>query len=306
MGPVNQPEDAPGKPDVVSCPGTASGLHTRPRLIFAIPEDGGQQGLLGHALGEYLNHGSDADLAPLAMMYMECVARSDLDLGGAHASDRDAGPFTAVVVAHNGGVVSTRVIRFDLAAMQHRSPRLLINGKQAPEDDGPDPIDQRIATLAGVVRQAAMPDGSLNALWPDAMAHPRVSAIAERARRGKPIHLFEDETFPWLLELEDSAESDDEAPTPLSPGEVERYAPGLYAAALQGQDRSRADLLGALAGVVRKRLVQGHVTGSEWARTAGCGTNIEGRRSAVVIGCGMGFTPERSQRFLYFYVDSDE
>lgn len=43
------------------------------------------------------------------------------------------------------------------------------------------------------------------------------------------------------------------------------------------------------------------IRGSYWANQAGCGVYVEEVPQTGGIGCGMGHTPERAQRFLYFF-----
>lgn len=55
--------------------------------------------------------------------------------------------------------------------------------------------------------------------------------------------------------------------------------------------------------LIRTRaLLQLSVSGGKWARDEGCGIEIE-RHLAIQLMplCGMGYMPERAQRFLYFY-----
>lgn len=56
------------------------------------------------------------------------------------------------------------------------------------------------------------------------------------------------------------------------------------------------------AAIVRKSVVEKPPTGTRWARSRGCGVNIEGEPPAMV-GCGMGHVPAKSERFLYFFSD---
>jgi hypothetical protein len=44
-------------------------------------------------------------------------------------------------------------------------------------------------------------------------------------------------------------------------------------------------------------------SGAYWATSHGCGLMIEGIEDQMGVKCGMGYTPERSARFLYFYAD---
>ncbi len=41
--------------------------------------------------------------------------------------------------------------------------------------------------------------------------------------------------------------------------------------------------------------------GSHWAHASGCGVRIEGETDSMGYACGMGHTPKKSQRFLYFF-----
>jgi hypothetical protein len=59
--------------------------------------------------------------------------------------------------------------------------------------------------------------------------------------------------------------------------------------------------LAARAAGVRARLVKQRPPGAHWARSSGCGTRIEGVNDNVMIGCGMGHVPAKSERFLYFF-----
>jgi hypothetical protein len=57
----------------------------------------------------------------------------------------------------------------------------------------------------------------------------------------------------------------------------------------------------ALAADVRLRLRDKRVPGSKWAQSSGCGTAVEGESDHVMYACGMGHTPKKSARFLYFF-----
>jgi hypothetical protein len=57
----------------------------------------------------------------------------------------------------------------------------------------------------------------------------------------------------------------------------------------------------AAAAAVRSRWVQGKVPGSHWANASGCGTDIEGVESKIMVACGMGHVPAKAERFLYLF-----
>jgi hypothetical protein len=56
----------------------------------------------------------------------------------------------------------------------------------------------------------------------------------------------------------------------------------------------------ALAADVRARLRDKPPAGTKWAKTHGCGTEVEGE-PPMSIGCGMGHVPKKASRFLYFF-----
>jgi hypothetical protein len=64
-----------------------------------------------------------------------------------------------------------------------------------------------------------------------------------------------------------------------------------------GDDASHA---ARLAAAVRARITAKPPAGASWAKSQGCGIQIEGD-DPVIMGCGMGHTPAKAQRFLYFF-----
>lgn len=72
---------------------------------------------------------------------------------------------------------------------------------------------------------------------------------------------------------------------------------GLLRKALGADDAHAA----ALAKEVRRRLTLKPPRGVKWAKSYGCGTEIEGERDGVGVACGMGHVPKKSRRFLYFF-----
>lgn len=72
---------------------------------------------------------------------------------------------------------------------------------------------------------------------------------------------------------------------------------GLIRGALGEADKQAA----TLAAGVRSTLKVKPPPGARWAKSLGCGTEIEGEDLNMIVGCGMGHVPEKSQRFLYFF-----
>ena len=55
---------------------------------------------------------------------------------------------------------------------------------------------------------------------------------------------------------------------------------------------------------VKTRIIDAPPTGAQWARSAGCGTTIEGQADEGFYMCGMGHVPDRTYRFLLFSSDA--
>lgn len=226
----------------------------KPRLVIVIPVDQAQQSPRGHAFGELLNHGSDAQLAPLAAFDVVCRKLADLDLV---AGDREP----LIVIQEPG-----------------QAPHML--DTQLPWTDE-DPfldlhINARIAALADLVGRHV--DGER--LTAQA-CHERASLPpADLARLRQPPHTVGE----------------------LQPHDVDR-APATALLAARGPDPDvNHHLTALLAASVRARLCAHPIDGAPWARTTGCGVEVEGEPdSRGGIMCGMGHIPERSQRFLKFY-----
>lgn len=72
---------------------------------------------------------------------------------------------------------------------------------------------------------------------------------------------------------------------------------GLLRNALGADDAHAA----TLAKEVRQRLTVKPPRGVKWAKSYGCGTDIEGEADQFGVACGMGHVPKKSQRFLYFF-----
>jgi len=217
----------------------------RPLLCLVVPEDDGAKWTRGSAFGELLNHGSDEDLAPLALCEVVCARMAPL-----RRLVPAAGRGEPLMVLVDTSAVPAAGLRLD-AALPKDEPdaryRLMADGEPRSYKDAmaeaqrreEEVIRRRIGTLARLVREAVAPDGR---------------ALGERA------------------------------------------------AQLRGaRGERRRELVASLAGEARARLCKERIPGSRWARQSGCGTDIEGEQDNLVVGCGMGHVPEKSQRFLYFF-----
>ncbi len=66
----------------------------------------------------------------------------------------------------------------------------------------------------------------------------------------------------------------------------------------------RGELL-SVQQAAEQRLKVNRIRGSKWARGGGCGVDVEGDQDNVGIACGMGHTPQKSSRFLYWFAKGE-
>jgi hypothetical protein len=128
-------------------------------LVLVIPDEGAVIGARerGHALGEYLNHGSSADLAPLALAVVVCARMGDLRQAFGRAP---AGQPLMVVVDPASRPASLQALDGPLPALLGFARK---GGTADPAED--KLVDERIATLAGLVRRGVgeVPGGEVEA-----------------------------------------------------------------------------------------------------------------------------------------------
>jgi hypothetical protein len=280
--PANQVLANPA-PAVSAAPAVATAL--RPHLLVILPEDTTQQYRLGHALGEYLNHGQDADLAPLAAVELSCIAADEVDLP---ATATGQGPLALLLVAGD----TQRLVRFELPGEDvfDHSNELLAEKV----------IDKRIAILSAAVRRAVIDHDRVVGVSQRMLSSRRVQEIAARARAGYAIVDWRTDSGFMIPEDETETKREPVARS-LMPDEAAHFAPALLAVALSVEGEARTSLMSTLAEVARRRVVASDIPGAEWATNGGCATAFENRELNVGVGCGMGYVPERSRRFLHFY-----
>lgn len=267
--PISLPEFAPQHSDPDRCaPG--SGAYHKPLLVFVIPEEVAQKYARGHAFGELLNHGSDAQLAPLACFDVACRTISELGI-------TDVGE-PLMFVLDPASQVPVRALDAPLPpALDGYRDRLDSETASQYEGRVEANIDARIAVLADLIAEAA--DGAT------------LVAQACRERAGLPPGELQP-----LAELPASLGE-------LQPSQLDLAPATATLAARGGEPQVREHLTALLAAAVRARLCTGPIGEIKWARTSGCGTIVEGESRRGGFACGMGHVPARSARFLRFYVD---
>jgi hypothetical protein len=239
----------------------------KPLLVLVIPADDRHKWDRGRAFGELLNHGGDAVMQELALVELVCAPMAAVRELVPHTPARPADP-AMILIETDALPAGVQVLDAPLASQP-----------QSFEDaDDERPVDARIATLSRLLHGAVAPDAeTLQRRAAQTRASLGAAAIAEVDRKL--------------------------AAGSLTPELADRAAAHVLASgAPRGKARAawqRAVAAGAVARILRHR-----IPGSHWASSAGCGTEIEEWRGDdnVMIGCGMGHVPPRSQRFLHFFV----
>lgn len=142
----------------------------RPALLFVIPEDGSARYERGHLFGEYLNHATDEQLAPLALAEVGCATMAEIAAAGVQV-EGGGEPLMALVTPDGRG--------HRLAALL---PSWREGGKRGlPRDDENSIIAKRIDGMAALVRRGLADDRKLSA---DSIA--TLAAEAKQRYRQKP------------------------------------------------------------------------------------------------------------------------
>lgn len=262
----------------------------KPLLVLVIPADDGAKWERGQHLGEWLNHGSDLDLAALACAEVVC-ARMDAirqlfpsapeDEPAVLLAQVDRAPARLDVVISAFGPHESpsqdRPDRPDLDAMseaeRERFWRQWSERRMADEDAA---IQLCIDRTGASIREAVLGDvlqlqRRADALWGRLGAADQRSV--EQLMKGREVS---------------------------TPAEVLAAAPLIAAAS--AKDRALEKRMApVLAEAARAAYCQQRIPGSKWASSGGCGTTIEGEEDGAMFACGMGHVPRKSARFLYFF-----
>jgi hypothetical protein len=264
-GPSPAPRTAPA---AAYCDPPTAGV-TKPLLVLVIPaSDDRAQWDRGHAFGELINHGSDEQLALLALFDVVCRKVEDLS---PDVRARVRGEPLMLVVEHRADDVAVDVLTADLPPHLDADGRGFPHGLDGDRDALEDRrIRERIAVVAGLL---------------DTHVAARLADQAARERAA--------------LDCDDRTRLDD--PSQLTPEFVDRAAAGALLAARARPGAAREHLLALLAAAARARLSDRPIPGAPWARGGGCGVFVEGADEQHGFACGMGHVPRLSVRFLKFY-----
>ena len=157
--------------------------------------------------------------------------------------------------------------------------------------------DRDLAPLAGVeVACATMAD--LKKLVPNAGAGEPFMVLVDPSRMPAAARQIDAELPAYADVYEGERSWDEREKAEDAVSDLRIAAMGkMLRDALGSDDRHAA----TLAADVRAHLKALPPTGARWAHSSGCGTTIEGESRQLMYACGMGHTPKKSARFLYFF-----
>ncbi|MCA9658336.1 MAG: hypothetical protein KC486_08330 [Myxococcales bacterium] len=270
-----------------SAPVIGDGCVPRPRLVFVIPDDRELRWQRGRVFGELLNHGDDLNLARLALFDIVCATMDQVNAMPEVTRELRGAPWLVLI---DTTASPASVVALDDPALGELAAQESRRG-----DDVEAIIDRRITVLGSLIAAAIEP------------------AMLDRLAKAEAAQLDGQADGALAQELRDVVDFT------MSPRlEVVAAAPGsLFKEATRAAkdkdsydqylaEERKAAFVPRLADLSRERLTRSRPPeGARWAYSGGCGVRVEGSRSNVAVGCGMGHVPERSRRFLSFLGDHD-
>lgn len=256
----------------------------KPLLVMVVPDDGGARWRMGQAFGELLNHGGDEAMALLALAEVICAPMGALRLVVPGAGEGE--PTMMVVETH---VVPARCRPVE-ARLEFREAASLL---KAPEPTDGNQFERYFDQLDAVNQR---------------LAHGRITALTEAIRT---VLAADESMLESRAQLARTRLGANESAAWLGERPPESRAPAalLRSAALVlrrwRSHPAEPRLLTDLAGASRAQLCRRRVPGSRWAKSTGCGYDVEyepgeKRDEDGLFACGMGRTPAISARFLDF------
>lgn len=267
----------------------------KPLLVLVIPAKDDDKYYRGRAFGEFLNHATKAQHAPLALCEVICATVAQLQqlvpTVGANESlmlliETDKLP---AEVKRIDGKLPTSRSSFQLteaeldaelpAKSKEKEQQKWARHSEARQRIENRDVNQRIDRIAALLLQGVMATGSdLEKRVAQQKSHtpaPLIQSIEQKLAGGRDGELTTEELD-------------------LGAAQVAQYAQGAQVA-------RKNKLLELLGSAVETKLLRSRVPGSKWANSGGCGTRIEGEEQRVMVACGMGHVPAKSSRFLYFF-----
>ena len=160
--------DAPGTrktaPGLSTSPKHNLDFSKKPQLVIVVPADDGQKYRRGEVWGEYLNHGTPSQIAPLDQVDVSCATMADL---GSLAKDVRGEPL-ALLFSKDGSV----------RALDAKLPEVDPGRRWDPKSDDAI-VDKRIAIVSSLVKEALPP-------VPGGDVHAAAARVVRAVRQGPP------------------------------------------------------------------------------------------------------------------------
>ncbi|MFI5403170.1 MAG: hypothetical protein ACHQ1G_09550 [Planctomycetota bacterium] len=273
--PADPPAAGAEPREAIEAMGDVGGAYRRafelgkPLLVFLIPEAKNAKWWRGEIFGALMNHGGAGVLLDLSLCEIVCAT-----VGGIEEQLRpvriDGEPLMLLVETDRAAPRATPID----PEVRYLMPEAYWGAGRHEETDRL--LKERLDTVASALRAAVAP-----------------TADVLRARAGLAVARLPAAEAAALLATLARGE------TP-SPEALERGA-AIVRAFAEDSAAPQPRLVKSLAGAMAARVKGAPPSGAQWAKTSGCGVRIEGSRKMSSVMCGMGYVPELSQRFLWFF-----
>jgi hypothetical protein len=238
----------------------------KPLLVLVIPQQDDRKHDRGQVFGALLNHGGAGVYLDLALCEIVCATMADV---AAQVKGVKIVGEPLMVLVETGGA-EPRATAID--------PQIGYD-EPSPWKDGREKVDafvkDRLDKVSEALRQGLL---------------PAPGSLAERARLAE-AKLPADEA----KALRDAVRKG----TPPQAKALDRGA-AIARHLAEDPEARRPQVLEALAAAAQKRVTGAPPAGAKWAKSSGCGVSVEGG-PGVLVGCGMGYVPKISERFLWFF-----
>lgn len=251
----------------------------KPLLVLTIPSDDTLRWQWGQAWGEALNHGPEELLADLALCEVICAEISEVrkslpglrDLPGARGLEP-----AGLLIETDLGLsvpITTEIVTIEEPGW----------GDEEQTARYEEAVRARIQLLGDGLRAVLLPDK------PTLRYRARLAAAAHEQTHG--VSLPSD----WF----------DGQPIDTTFSKRAAQVPAVARLAAESHPQREA-VIELLAGLAIARLRLEAPAGARWATSTGCGIEVEDcdGSGSPGVACGMGFTPEISSRFLYFFTEA--
>ncbi|HND11498.1 MAG TPA: hypothetical protein PLY80_13740 [Pseudomonadota bacterium] len=267
----------------------------KPLLVLVIPKNSSDRYARGKIFGEYLNHATKTQHAPLQLCEVICATVQQLGqiVPSAGASDSlmilvETDKLPAEVRRINGKLpegrssfeISDREIEAEIPATGKEKPEQSWDRRdRARQQIESREVKKRIDKFAALLAEAVLPS-------PDVLGK---RVVQQKAHAPAPL----------VAAVQEKLQADRDAT--LSAEELELCAAQIaqYAQSLPSPRKDK--LQEQLGSAAENKLLRARVPGSKWARSSGCGMRIEGEDQRRMVACGMGHVPAMSSRFLFFF-----